>query len=138
MRGVHKLISYTMIGLSILAAMQLYVHAPWRFDPLVFLVRPVTLFVLPIFVAGVALRLTPSHRWPPLAYPLLLIAFSLFSLVLLHQWPSQYTETTWEDSYQALGALEAGYLLIALPFWLSVVVIVSPRWRRVVHGPLRG
>lgn len=137
MKGFHKLISYILIGLSLLVVMQLYVYAPWRFDPLVFLARPMLLFVLPLFVAGVALRLTPSQSWPPLAYPLILIAFAAISLVLLHEWPSQYTPTTWEDNYQALGALEAGYLLICLPFWWSVVMIISPRWRRLVHGKLR-
>lgn len=137
MHSVYKLISYAVIGLSLLVAMQLYVYAPWRIDPLVFLARPLLLFVLPLFVAGVALRLTPSHRWPPLAYPLILLAFSLISLFLLHEWPSQYTQTTWEDNYQALGALEAGYILICLPFWLSVVMIVSPRWRRLVQGSVK-
>lgn len=137
MKSLHKVISYGIIGLSLLVAMQLYVYAPWRFDPLVFLARPLLLFVAPLFVAGVALRLTPSHRWSPLAYPLILIAFSLISLFMLHEWPSQYTETTWEDNYQALGALEAGYLLIALPFWISIVMIVSPRWCRLVHRPVK-
>lgn len=136
MKSIHKLLSYTMIGLSLLVAMQLYVYAPWRFDPLVFLARPMLLFVLPLFVAGVALRLTPSRSWTSYAYLLILIACGALSLVLLHQWPSQYTPTTWEDSYQALGALEAGYLLIAVPFWWSVVMIILPCWRRVMHGKI--
>lgn len=133
MRQLHKLLSYTVIGLSLLLAMQLYVYAPWRVDPFAFLARPLILFVLPLFVAGIALRLTPSRNWPSYAYPLILIALGALSLVTLHQWPSQYTPTTWEDNYQALAALESGYLLVCVPFWFCVVMVVSPRVRRLVH-----
>jgi len=130
----HRIISFGIVALSILNGCQLYWYAPWRYDAIAFLIRPLLCLVVPLFIAGFVLMMKPPPRWPHMFFPCMLLIIGGVSLLLLHGWPSGYTAKVREDSYRMLSALEAGYLLASAPFLGCCVVSI---WSPPRHWPLR-
>jgi hypothetical protein len=129
----HRIISFSIVALSILIGCQLYWYAPWRYDAIAFLIRPLLCLAIPLFITGFVLMVKSPVRWPHMIFPCILLMIGGVSLMLLHDWPSQYIATAWEDSYQMLAALEAGYLLMCGPFIVCCIISIwSPprRWPR--------
>ena len=133
----HRIISFSIVALSRLNGGQLYWYAPWRYNAIAFLIRPLLCLVIPLFVTGFVLMVKSPLRWPHMIFPCILLTIGGVSLMLLHDWPTGNTTTTWEDSYQMLSAFEAGYLLVGGPFLFCCIISIwwpLRRWpRRAVH-----
>jgi hypothetical protein len=125
-RGVPRIISYGIMGIAVLIICQLYWYAPWALDPLAFLIRPVLFLGLPLLIAGFAFGLQRAASGRSIVYAVVLLLISISSLPFLHEWPSLYTAAARRESYQALGALEAWYIRVSIPFWFCCFVAMWP------------
>jgi hypothetical protein len=135
-RSVPRILSYAIMIFALLIIAQLYWYAPWRLDPLAFLIRPVFFLAVPLLLAGFAFALqrTPSGRSIVFAAVLLLIALS--GIPFLLSWPSLSTEGGRAASDRALAALEAWYIWVAIPFWFCCFMSIWPlvyRNRRILR-----
>src|SRR5262245_11644435 len=129
-RTVPRFLSYGIIGVAMLIIYQLYWYAPWALNPLAFLIRPTVFLALPLLVAGFAFALQRAPSGRSIAYAGVLLAIGISSLPFLHEWPVLYTATAQEDSYQALEALEAWYIWVAIPLWFCCFMAIWPLFRR--------
>jgi hypothetical protein len=134
---VPRFLSYGIIGIALFIIYQLYWYAPWALNPLAFLIRPALFLAVPLLIAAFAFALQRAPSGRSIVYAGVLLVIGISSLPLLHEWPALYTATAREDSYQALGALEAWYIWVALPFWFCCFMAIWPFLRRRQHDVRR-
>jgi hypothetical protein len=132
-RSVLRILSYGIIGITILIICQIYWYAPWVLDPLAFLIRPVLFFALPLLLAGFAFALQRAPSGRSIVYAGVLLLIGISSIPFLHEWPSLYTTAARRESYQALDALEAWYIRVSIPFWFCCFMAIWPFRRRRQH-----
>jgi hypothetical protein len=130
-RSVPRILSYGIIGIAILITYQIYWYAPWRLNPLAFLIRPVLFLALPLLLAGFAFMLQRGSSGRSIAYATLLLLIAISSIPFLLEWPSISTAIDRDESYQVLDALEAWYIWVSIPFWFCCFVALWPFLRRL-------
>jgi hypothetical protein len=81
-------------------------------------------------IAGFAFALQRAPSGRSIVYAGVLLAIGISSLPFLHEWPTLNSTSAREDSYQALDALEAWYIWVAIPFWFCCFMANWPLLRR--------
>lgn len=113
-----------LASIGVLLSSSLYVWAPWSLDITAFLIRPLLLFALPIFIAGVSMIVRPQEAQRNMFCPVIVGVTGLIGIFALDDWPSKMSLYFWEDSYQNLAILEAAYGLLSIPFLICCFITV--------------
>ena len=129
-RSVPRILGYAIIGIAFLIICQIYWYAPWKMNPLVFLIQPLLFLVLPLLIAGFAFALQRAPSGRAIAYAAVLLLIGISSMPLLLDWSVVYDPATRGANYQALDALQAWYIRVSIPFWFCCFMAFWPLLRR--------